>query len=519
MNKITLRPLLKFIASQKRLHFTPGDLAQLIASRRRQAWPAGSPAAVREKLYLEVLTAADFFQGRKKISSEELIDAVNKIMVENNFGYQRSRHHAARPKNSFYTDHSARRGVKELYDLAFCHPAARQDRRAHHSHNDQPAVFYVRCELVGNKILFGNLQIDARAPGDWQNKALAQEVRRPKNIYNMMVQQAVKHALETGQKEILFQAGDAVEIAQWQKTYFCRIKVTEKNYAKINKIYEQELARFRAPLGTVICRPEFNRIPEVIVKSSSGMYITHRKVPIAPNLLTEIRWLETTRAPDGRSVSKVVQQGIRECVAAVKRSQPAAVPARLEQLITELTGTTTPAAAQVAHCAELQAVLKKKKLNPAWWSRDDFGKMIEKYLVRWGYDKILLRKFPVLKRVDLQGARAKGFGAYIYHYVRGQHGKLTYQQARCRPPEIGKSYLVNRKNKHNINFKEIIDSACHGHIHDWYETALPAELKRLGLGCKKIKIRTQKGTTHHQAHAWKIVSGVEEFAQRPLVLF
>ena len=113
-----------------------------------------------------------------------------------------------------------------------------------------------------------------RANATGRAKPLGRELRRKKNLYGIMIQQAVKHALSRARTEIMFQAGDACEIAQWRQKNFCQITVTEKNYALVNKIYQEEMDRFVAGPGVVIPRPDLSERDEVVIKTTAAGYIT-----------------------------------------------------------------------------------------------------------------------------------------------------------------------------------------------------------------------------------------------------
>ena len=64
--------------------------------------------------------------------------------------------------------------------------------------------------------MWGNLQIDAPRTHPGKNKPELNILLRRKNLYSMMIQESVKHALATGAERIIFQAGAAAAWAQWR---------------------------------------------------------------------------------------------------------------------------------------------------------------------------------------------------------------------------------------------------------------------------------------------------------------
>ena len=172
MHQLTLQPVLKFIAAQGRAAVTPGDLRQLtgqlrqqLAAKKRQGHNCGA-----EKLYLRILTTTDFFAGRPRLPCADWLTQINELLVRKNYGYQVQTHPARHPENTFYSHKSPPYQSEPSYDLACYHPAAREHRRGHHGVNGQFSIFYMRCEPMGKRILFGNMQIDDKGKRDWARK-------------------------------------------------------------------------------------------------------------------------------------------------------------------------------------------------------------------------------------------------------------------------------------------------------------------------------------------------------------
>ena len=96
-----------------------------------------------------------------------------------------------------------------------------------------------------------------------------------KNVYSMMVQQALKHAVERGKKDILFQAGDANEIAQWGQHYFKTVTVTKRNFNKFYENYANKIKLFGprgVKRGDVIEGEVGSNICSVILETGTNYY-------------------------------------------------------------------------------------------------------------------------------------------------------------------------------------------------------------------------------------------------------
>ena len=297
------------------------------------------------------MTTTDFFAGAARLPCADWLAQINELLVKKNYGYRVKTHRARYPENTFYSQQPMTCQSELAYDLACYHPEAREHHRGHHKSQGLVSIFYMRCEPQAERILFGNMQIDDKGKRDWARKTLGRELRRKKNIYGIMIQQAVKHALSTGHKEILFQAGDACEIAQWRQKNFCQITVTEKNYALVNKIYQEEVDRFAAGPGIVIARPDSPEQSEVVIKTTPESYITRCFKAESPSLLTKIMNLNTAKAhAPGERAGIVAWRSLAETLRLIDKSaatspvrtQPEDLQAHLSKLITALTGVVPP---------------------------------------------------------------------------------------------------------------------------------------------------------------------------------
>ena len=526
MNELTIRPLAKFIAAQGRTELTAGDLQQLQGQLKRKiAQKEQQGLGIRaEKLYMGILTAQDYFAGRRRITVKELLSQVSTLLIDQNYGYTRKIHWATHSGNSFYGHRTSPGKATPPYDLAFYHVGS-PPHSSHYRNKKQNSVFYMRCEVALERILFGNLQIDDRGREPWRDKALGEELRRPKNIYRMMIQQAVKYGVEIGKKDIWFQAGVASEIAQWSQAAFAQLQVTKKNFAQINELYARKVRWLGQPPGAVLECSNDTGTAEVVVSVARGVCTTRRLCTKGPSVLMEVGLMHRGKAyadphSSGSHVGDVVWDGAEACAQVFR--QPAAgakVHAQLNKLIKDLTGVSTPATAAAAQIAELTALRRKAAANLSRLHARQFMLLIEEYLTRWGYDQIIIKKFPGIKKLNLQRPCPPGELNYVYYNGNSSDNKKTYRQKDYRAPVLGQSYLVPSNNKLKIDFRTNLRLVARARVHSWYEMEIPAQLKKLGLGCEKVQITTRKNGRLQAATAWKVTTGLAEFAKRPLELF
>ena len=148
--------------------------------------------------------------GQEYLEKAQVLQLVDDYVRKNNLYYQAQRHKISN-SNSFYHPEDS----KELYDVAFYNPMANPNRFGHHKKDGMPDICYAR--LRGKKkirSLVGNLQIDDSLKNHpWDNPSREKIMLARKNMYQNMVQEAIRHALQAKKSKILFQTGDAALIA------------------------------------------------------------------------------------------------------------------------------------------------------------------------------------------------------------------------------------------------------------------------------------------------------------------
>ena len=166
MNKLTLRPLLEFIKKQKRTYLTSGDWQQLeagIKKRRAEKLSAGHGTEAEDEYLKLLIPLHELFTRQARVKTTVIINALNQALVSGKYGYNMHRHEPRHQRNTFYPK-PEKTVPHQVYDLAFYHAAAGRRHMAHHYHDYDRSVYYMRCEERADTILFGNMQIDARRP-------------------------------------------------------------------------------------------------------------------------------------------------------------------------------------------------------------------------------------------------------------------------------------------------------------------------------------------------------------------
>ena len=305
MEKYTLKPIAQLFRLQPRATYTHNDIVQLEAQWMRSP-PVGT-AALRE-IYC---TALGKLKRRcppgKKITKAQVIEAVDQFVREQGLYFRVRRKKSAR--DNFFMP--VAENLESRYDLAFFNSSCRAERETHHVLNENnspeelktaikknliklltapgatpenviqktdqmveaayarhpvetieelPGVCYVRCEEFDQIILIGNMQMDAQVPGtDWRSPGLGATLGKARNTYKAMVQEALKHALNTGKPRIIFQGGYANYLTQWGDSsddFTGRELITAENlvmHQERYKTWQRQVAALTP--GTIIYRP------------------------------------------------------------------------------------------------------------------------------------------------------------------------------------------------------------------------------------------------------------------------
>ena len=525
MKKLSIRPVLEFIAAQGRDHLTAGDWAQLtgIIEKRLAVKKARQKPWDQEAAYLKVIAhVGQLFKPPAKIKNTAVINAINNYLQAEGYAYDSVRHPPRHTDNTFYTK---KQQPRHSYDIAFYNRlATAKNRPAHHTRETDEllSVFYMRCEETAEQILIGNLQIDDTKPEHWESPDVGRILLKPKNIYGMMVQQALQHAINTGKKEILFQSGDANDIAQWGNYTLKERTVTPRNYKKFMQDYQARLDKF-GPNGVRVGEifpktKENNHLFQCVLAAGDGYYKTHELEAYQASFLECVTFYIDDNGMEFRKVDQAVANkilnGENAIHQALKARQASQALKHINELVYKLSGTRPPRTDRTAKIN----MLKCSSL-PA--DKRETCRIINEFMANWNYDQIIMQQYPAIVRFDLSKVQDEGRSKF-YYYNRNETNRLhTYRRDQLKIPALGKTYWTLPEDKYNINFAShgAPNGVPHYKIHQWYEKDLPAELKRQKLKFTRVPIITKRRGRPRPAHAWKIISGVGKFKKRPLTMF
>ena len=526
MNDYIILPLRKLLETD-RPYVKLGDLQQVVDKVKKQraqkfANPDQKHAVSLEDNYLKVL--ADVMEGltkEQKITQEELRTRIDRALRKLNFIYTPRRHRPAH-NNSFYARHER----DKIYDVAFYNAAAPENELAHHRHKEENSIFYARFEERGEEVLVGNMQIDPRKYSGWRDEALPKTLLQTKNIYRALVQEAVKQALKTGKRRILFQGGVAMEHAQGlpARRRVKKITITRENHQKYKRLYEEWQEKFAAAtVGSAAIH--FNHWWEnygIITEKTPDYYkcAYSNNGPAGTALLEELggiygqmeqpyhddnkrkRLYELEVQARKHYLAKDFAALVEEIDAAFKLFAPEYAPGAPEKKLAYFqTAWAQPAAPR-----------KGMGFTTA------FAGLLDRFLIAFDYHQVMLAALPMLRAVKLApelAAHTKKSAWRFYNPAAGKRIMETFYRQEILAPKLGKEYLVPT---------EALDLPLSNyHMKDknnyrWYEKDLPEILQQLGLTIKKVPLAPgADGNT--SAEAWELVDGLEDFAARPLVSF
>ena len=532
MKYYSINPIINFIKKNPRPYYRAGDLQQIadtVTNLRRQKLntPGQERSVGQEDEYLKIIGAVqEKFKGHRKISRPALIRAVNKIITARKIKFRRRRH-APRHENVFfaravaqgrYVNKEALAAEKysaDHYDVAFYHPEAPGRRKhAHHQHGVQSSVFFVRMEEFGHaedKMLIGNLQIDANNPVAWAEPARAQVLLSAKTMDLTLVQEAVRYALGAGKKDIYFQDGDAMELAQYSRQSFEEIMITEENYAQYAAEHRQHLEDFaQIAVGDDLA---IAGQPTRLVYDKTPTILKIVNYPMS-DMTTMFDYLINSHRLPTRENKEQLLLALRKVEHTLRQKKFPETLTALNEFWEEMAQKKLPRRAAAAKLRFL------KKHPDATETREFFANFLEDYAQKFNYLEVFHAAFPTVPVIA--NPRRKG---EVYYVDESTQEDIEHFNIKIlSPPEVGKVYLkfIGAPN----DFFSIYHSGGRSN-YNWYHKRVPAALKKLGLACERVKLSAiavnrdfpAQQTTERTAHAWRIVDGLEDFKRRPLALF
>ena len=522
MKKLIIRPLRTFFEQQARDYMTAGDLAQVenkiintIKNKKHLGHDIGTEAA-----YLKVIKKLKpLFRLQPKVKNSKIIAQINQVLCHEKYAYKKHEHPPRCPDNVFFTNPGDPQGIK-TYDIAFYNEASAPDRPAHHTHNEQKSVFYMRCQEFRDTIIIGNMQIDDLGYLGWEDRQLGKVLLQKKNIYSMMVQQALKHALGRGKNEVLFQCGDANEISQWGRQSFKTVKVTKKNYREFYKNYREKMKNF----GPVPVKPGDLLLDDCplymcsyVLEATANYYKAYTGYRGSFGLLNTLLdyssgWLRRGVQLSRAQLDEIIQPASHKFINSYYERGYEKMFFRINEFIQLMTGDQIPANQKPAIISKLKIIYSTKTCLQV--SMSDI-------LEKLNLDHFFLKAFPELAKLNLRPSNMAGDSEAIYYNRADRQAIHISVKNKHKPPVLGQEYLTPINDPYNINFKQSPAPVgrAQAQIYNWYERILPQEFKKHNIKYDRIEIKTLKDKKEKIAHAWKITAGTENFKSTPLTAF
>ena len=522
MHNLIIRPLEDFFKKIDRDHLRCADLAQLedkIENQRarKEKNPAQAHSVYVEEKYLEVLAELKArYSPSARIALPELRSAVTQILAAKNFVYEKKEWPRRHPNVFWRTaDHDAPLPADvQSYDVAFYNSGATGVRQSHHPYHTTDkklvSVFYFRCEErpAEQEILIGNLQLDDNAPLFWENPAIAKLMLNPKNSELMMVQQAVKHALERGFTRIKFHAGTAAFWAQFHEKSITRVLITKENYAHYDKIYKNKLARYhKIKCGDYFCYPEGRRYT-AYEKTPAGWKFSCLAPGIYNNFFESYIWDTYENNP------KTAVYG-HKLYDAVNARDVAATHAALTGLVRLVDTQAVPPDEHAAQIKFIDQEFKKRLKRIRTPDRSMTAIIAQEFLRNFGYVELLLKNAPHMKKYT--NART----GKVFYINRKMDDSLFHELPRSSltRPKIGEyyEYFEPWPGKRLPELDYANDPRYK--ILNWYDNKLPKLLKKSGLSISRVQIKTTGRKPRITGDAWQIDGGLEEFNHKAFTVF
>ena len=525
----TIRPLVKFLAAQPtRDRFTRGDLGQLedkirneLAYQRNNRPPGWRRAILIREKYLEILAKLHpYFAREKSVARGDWIQQVSLILEAAGFPYTSHRHPIVHDN---YFDPKAAEGEFEFYDIAGYNRHAHYDGKgaapldSHHAHEHQRAVFYFRCEESDKQLLVGNLQFDAACSAMWRNRQLGRIMTTGKNLPEALIFAAVSYAAQRPGRKILFQCGDAVNLAQDFDVK--QEEVTKANIASFRRRRKKALAKFDSI--TVGAQESLNLDDEdfLVIEKTSDYYVTHELTyPLDNRRRRESYLLWSLTFSFKGDLSKRAQKDLyafeKHCRAREARLMTNALNRLFERAGISRRWLRKDLAAKVDFFQKgCQRFSKKTEL-----ARYKIHNLAERFIKKFDYEPWALTARPRIKKIPVLGSKVPG-EEFCYINTTDRSSQNTFHKKRILTPRLGMIYRVDEHALETYNFlctktDNSYDPACL--VLDWYDFYLPKVLRKFGLTLKRTSIINHAS---EKAHAWEIIDGWDKFHSRPHPLF
>ena len=532
MEQYTVGALENYITAANRDYLTWKELREL-KSRFIKLAKEGPAQKITAQNHISLLDGLmEKFAGQRKISVTDLRAATDTFLRTQ--GYVCSmQSHAPASARHVYQETEA-----EIYDLAF-YNSLNVDCNyiAHHKTETQRSLFYCRAEHWDQTLVWGNIQIDLPRRLTATAAPELDIILRRKNLYALMVQEAVKHALRAGKNRIIFQAGSAAAWAQWNsKIVMEKISITEENYPHYHQIYEEQCTQFENTSTGVqgmteavaAKNPFVPMLPPGLV-DKDPVLLVYKKCPeqiigqwILPNSglnYTLYKYYETRALAFRPTPEKYlpVRDYIYKKLQEIHQMVLQACPEKILESVDKIFQCITTGFVSSQHQEKISylkklpfAQLNKQCVQMGWWAPS--LPWLDEFLERFGYDKIVRATCPEITVIESPGEIS---GRKRFYIDKEYSGNCIIRKSDIFFPELGCQY-TNAK-EFMAGGKERKLSPGRHCVYAWYENILPKILTANELTVRKVSLKTL--TPEHTIYGWEIISGLSKFIKRPVRIF
>ena len=529
MYELTIKPFDQFFAANPtRTHFRRGDLQQLenkisnlIAQKEKV--PAQRKSIFINQKHLEIVRQVQaHFTARPKLSRAELQELVTQILRAENLEYT-SEWHPLAHGNCF---EPASRAPTRAYDVAFYNWHGRYrgtvpspEGGHHYSESDQSSIFYARCERFGDNMLIGNMQIDEPNHYRWRNQGPGKLLSAGKNLAENLIRHSILHALDRGAKNIMFQCGDAVNLAQG---FRAKVEIlTPDNLPKFERRYHAALRQFEkiAP-GDTSTLDRANHYNDLVINKTPAAYETY-----------ELHCYANTRRPRESFLAWAVLHSLpterfRELDRELWGATDNFIDGRAEKALSWINAVFAAAGVKPARRGEARAekieFLRRRLKGPRESENAkerSFFAAVESFAYKYKYAQDCLAHNHHLKKIRLT-EKTHLAAKYCYVNLRKRSLRHTFKRKYIVPPAPGKIYTRSQQvGDEDFPFlwnKPPRDKNSLYGVLKWYDQYLPTTLKKFGLDIERCALAN---TRKQVAHVWVLKAGVEEFKAKAVPLF
>ena len=509
-----ITPLFKLFKNKDKPYVTRGDIEQIVKKINAQIIKKSQNPKQKHSVYLDrehlriVNTLMKEFASSPSITKHTMMIKVDEILRQSNLEYY-NQHRLKAFSNHFHYSGAWAWNNPELniYDLAFHTRGLKHYAAAHHKAKGPAGdfsgdIFYMRCEdqLASDNILIGNMQIDVNPkhinnPTDGQLAML-----NPKNLHLVMVQEAVKHALGRGKKNIMFHTAETMQVAQFGAIQISEEVVTKENYPEMLKNYQGEIDHF-----TNVSYMDEITNNDMMFKFDGGVVYERAEnyYKIAPII---DYMFETINPPDGAKFNR--DSKLSTLAASLRSGDFKTFLSNFHLMIAHSCNYPRPLSAVDKKLRFLKDLRRANETEFVCNVVD----IIEKYSIKF-YDKIYKRQLPP----GIKIMEKSGKGKNIRYYVNlNDKNCAVVNKKDIITPVIGKKYpvAVEAVEKPLCPYRHL---STKYNIYKWYNKKLPGTLKKLGFSFEKISLTSldEKNTVP----VFQITGGLEEFKSNPQRFF